>query len=70
MGDQQLEVDLRPLFLFRLHTFQHQRVLLEWLIFGGPCRGQTYGPLIKRCPVDQTQQTHEHLSEHKHKKSE
>jgi len=38
--------------------------------FGGPCRGRTYGPLIKRCPIDQTQQTHEHLSEYKHKKSE
>jgi hypothetical protein len=38
--------------------------------FGGPCRGRTYGPLIKRCPVDQTQQTQEHVSEQKHKESE
>ena len=22
-------------------------VVCKWLIFGGPCRGRTYGPLIK-----------------------
>ena len=38
--------------------------------FGGPCRGRTYGPLIKRCPNDQTQQTQETVSEQKHKESE
>ena len=39
-------------------------------IFGGPCRGRTYGPLIKRCPVDQTQQTQEQVSKQKHKESD
>lgn len=38
--------------------------------FGGPCRGRTYGPLITRCPVDQTPQTQEHVSEQKNKESE
>ena len=38
--------------------------------FGGPCRGRTYGPLIKRCPLGQTQQTQEHVSEQKNKESE
>jgi hypothetical protein len=38
--------------------------------FGGPCRGRTYGPLIKRCPVDQTQQIQEPVSEQKNKESE
>ena len=28
------------------------------------------GPLIKRCPIDQTQQTQEHVSEQKHKEWE
>jgi len=37
---------------------------------GGPCRGRTYGPLIKRCLVDQTQQTQKDVSDQKHKKSE
>ena len=37
--------------------------------FGGPGRGRTYGPLIKRCPVDQTPQTQEHVSEQKNKES-
>jgi hypothetical protein len=37
--------------------------------FGGPCRGRTYGPLIKRCPIDQTQQIQEHVSEQKNKES-
>ena len=27
-------------------------------------------PLIKRCPIDQTQQTQEHVSEQKYKESE
>ena len=27
------------------------------------------GPLIKRCPIDQTQQTPEHVSEQKNKES-
>ena len=44
--------------------------LCKCLICGGPCRGRTYGPLIKRCPVDQTQQTQEHVSEQKNKESE
>jgi hypothetical protein len=42
----------------------------KWLIFGGPCRGRTYGPLIKRCSVDQTQQAQEHVSKQKNKESE
>ena len=37
---------------------------------GQPTLRQCLGPLIKRCPVDQTQQTQEHVSEQKHKKSE
>ena len=31
----------------------------KWLIFGGPCRGRTYGPLIKspaEAPPQDTQQ--------------
>jgi hypothetical protein len=30
-------------------------------------RLKSYGPLIKRCPVDQTEQTQEHVSEQKNK---
>lgn len=37
---------------------------------GPGVRQGTYGPLIKRCPVDQTQQTQEPVSEQKHKESE
>jgi hypothetical protein len=36
----------------------------------GGKRLKSYGPLIKRCPVDQTQQTQEPVSEQKSKESE
>jgi hypothetical protein len=36
----------------------------------GRVGGRTYGPLIKRCPVDQTQQAQEQVSEQKNKDSE
>jgi hypothetical protein len=32
-------------------------------------RSDPIGPLIKRCPIDQTQQTQEHVPEQKHKES-
>jgi len=45
---------------------------------GGPAEGQLgflnvilrYGPLIKRCPVDQTEHTQEHVSEQNNTESE
>ena len=29
-------------------------MVYTWLIFGGPCRGRTYGPLIKRSGLIRT----------------
>jgi hypothetical protein len=39
-------------FCFTAYTVPTRRPaergrLCKWLIFGGPCRGRTYGPLIK-----------------------
>jgi hypothetical protein len=78
-----INLDLRPsrgrqkniFSLFYSYTVPTRRWagkgrLCKWLIFGGPCRGRTYGPLIKRCPVDQTQQTQEDVSAQKNKESE
>jgi len=36
----------------------------------GGKRLKSYGPLVKRCPADQTPQTQEHVSKQKNKESE
>jgi integrase len=57
-------------YLYNTNRIFPPSCICKCLICGGPCRGRTYGPLIKRCPIDQTQQTQEHVSEQKNKESE
>ena len=37
-------------------------MVCKWLMFGGPCRGRTYGPLNKSPAEDLPQDTQEELS--------
>jgi len=61
-------------YIHSLFTLVDRRLMLQCVPSPGTIKSVTkllaYGPLIKRCPIDQSQRTHEHLSEHKHKKSE
>jgi len=47
-----------------------QEFTMEHWITVQPTPHQCLGPLIKRCPVDQTEQTQEPVSEQKNKESE